>query len=51
MWVNGKIIHTFEENLEKKFNLKLKACSCNSCSSKENSCSLDADKNKASSSS
>ena len=30
MWVNGKIIENFEKNLEKKFNLKLKACSCNS---------------------
>lgn len=30
MWVNGKIIEDFEKNIEKKFNLRLKACSCNS---------------------
>ena len=30
IWVNGKIITKFEENIEKKFSLKLKACSCNS---------------------
>ena len=30
LWVNGKIINHFEKNLEDKFKLRLKACSCNS---------------------
>jgi dTDP-4-amino-4,6-dideoxygalactose transaminase len=30
LWVNGKIVNKFEENIEKKLKLNLKACSCNS---------------------
>lgn len=47
IWVNGKIITKFEENIEKKFSLKLKARSCNSGSDALLiALKLDADKNK-----
>jgi dTDP-4-amino-4,6-dideoxygalactose transaminase len=29
-WVNGKVVRLFEKNIEKKLQVKLKACSCNS---------------------
>ncbi len=47
MWVNGNVIENFEKNIEKKFNLRLKACSCNSGSDALLiALKLDHDKNK-----